>query len=89
MPALAEGLGDGPGAELLGGKLGLGLVGDGLGLGLGLLAGLELVTGGPVVKVAQTVGLGLAVVVAPVAGRADGVARTGCCDAQLAGFGCW
>jgi hypothetical protein len=105
MLELMEGLGDGLGLGLVGDGLGLGLVGDGLGLrlvgdglglglvgdglGLRLLAGLELVTVGPVVKGAQAVGLGLAVVVSPVAGRVDAVATTGCCDAQLAGFGCW
>jgi hypothetical protein len=83
----------GVGLGLLG--VGLGLLGVGLGLlggglGLGLLARLGLVAFGPVVKVAHVVGLGLAVEVALVAELVGGaVARTGCCDAQLAEFGCW
>jgi len=42
-----------------------------------------------VVKVAQAIGLGLAVEVALVAELVGAVARTGCCAAQLAEFGCW
>lgn len=88
-------LGDGLGllgGELLGDGLGLGLLGGelvllGTGLGLGLLPGLGLVAVGPVLNVAQAVGLGLAVVVALVAGLVGVVARPGCCAAQLAEFG--
>ena len=88
-------LGDGLGllgGELLGDGLGLGLLGGelvllGTGLGLGLLPGLGLVAVGPVLKVAQAVGLGLAVAVALVAGLVGVVARPGCCAAQLAEFG--
>ncbi len=78
-------MGDGLGLALLGGELVL--LGDGL--GLGLLAGLGLVAVGPAVEVAQGVGLGLAVVVALVAGLVGVVARPACFPAQLAEFGCW
>ena len=86
-------LGDGLGLVLLGDGLGLVLLGDGLvllgtGLGLGLLAGLGLETAGPVVKVAQADGVGLAVVVALVAGLVGVDARPACCVAQLAEFVC-
>ena len=87
-------LGDGLALGLLGGELGDGLLGDGLALGLlggelglGLLAGLGLVAVGPVVKVAQALGLGLAVLVALMAGIVGVVARPGCCAAQPAEFG--
>ncbi len=90
---LGDGLGLlGDGLGLLGDGLGLGLLGGelvllGTGLGLGLLPGLGLVAVGPVLNVAQAVGLGLAVVVALVAGLVGVVARLGCGAAQLAEFG--
>jgi hypothetical protein len=94
---LGDGLGLvllGDGLVLLGDGLGLVLLGDGLGLlgtglGSGLLAGLGLEAAGPVVEVAQADGVGLAVVVALVAGLAGVDARPGCCVAQLAELVCW